>query len=410
MTKQTTRRQFFELAGGGVGLAIAGSAAGVLAHRLDADEPLQSGAESEGMNLLTDPRYQIGAKFRLQAFIRRGADATEAEAIFRRLTDLEPQRWVAEWTKLAEPWEEKAGQLEKQGNTEGAMKAYNQACAYYSIAKFPVLNHPAKQAAYRKCTEMYLKAAPHFDPPVERVAIPFEGKEIIGYLRKPKGASKPPVLIATGGIDVYNEDRDTTDFLNVGQATFSMDMPGAGQSPLWYAAGSERLYTAAIDYLLTRSDLDGQRMGIMGRSYGGHWAAKMAFVEGKRLRAAADLSGPTHYTFQEPWLRGLLNDKLYLWPITDSMIYAHHVKDFDELLRNAPSLSLQAQGWLEKPCAPLLNVNGVKDSWITIEDSYLLIETGDIKSMRLYPNGGHGGGDPGIGKMVAKWLNSHLVA
>ena len=410
MTKQTTRRQFFELAGGGVGLAIAGSAAGVLAHRLDADEPLRSGAESEGMNLLTDPRYQVGAKFRLQAFIRRGADATEAEAIFRRLSDLEPQRWVAEWTKLAEPWEEKASQLEKQGNTQEATKAYKQASLYYSIAKFPVLNHPAKQAAYRKCIEMYLKAAPHFDPPVERVAIPFEGKEIIGYLRKPKGVSKPPVLIATGGIDVYNEDRDTTDFLNVGLAAFSMDIPGAGQSPLWFAPDSERLYTATIDYLLSRADLDGQRMGIFGRSYGGYWGAKMAFVENKRLRVGVDWGGPAHHSFQEPWLRGRLDDKLYLWPVTDSMIYTHHVKDFDELLKQAPSLSLQAQGWLEKPCAQILNINGVKDPWITIEDSYLLMETGDIKSMRLYPNGGHMGGDPATGGMIANWLKSHLNA
>ena len=408
MTRQPTRRQFFELAAGGVGLALASSAAGESIGRAEAREPAQ--AESGGFNLLTDPRYQIGAKSRLQQFIRRGSDATEAEAIFRRLPDLEPQRWVTEWTRLAEPWEEKAPKLEKQGDTQGTMKAYQQASVYYSIAKFPVLNHPAKQAAYRKCTEMYLKAARYFDPPVERVAIPFEGKEIIGYLRKPKGLSKPPVLIATGGIDVYNEDRDTTDFLNVGLATFSMDIPGAGQCPLWFTPGSERLYTAAIDYLLTRADLDGQRMGIMGRSYGGHWGAKMAFVENKRLRAGVDWGGPAHYAFQEPWLRGLLNDKLYLWPVTDSMIYTHHVKDFDELLTQAPSLSLLAQGWLDKPSAMLLNVNGIKDPWITIEDSYLLMETGEPKCMRLYPNGGHMGGDPGSGKMIANWLKFNLSA
>ena len=405
MTRQTTRRRFLELAGGSAGLAIA---AGALGQRSDAKERGQS--DAGGLNLLTDPRFRVGAERRMQQFIRRGADPTEAEAIFRRLPDLEATRWVAEWTRLAEPWEEKARQLEKQGNSAEAANAYNKACAYYSIAKFPVPNHPAKQAAYQKCTEMYLKASPYFDPPAERVAIPFEGKEIIGYLRKPAGVSKPPVLIATGGIDVYNEDRDTTDFLKVGQATFSMDMPGAGQCPVWFAPGSERLYTTVIDYLSTRSDLDGRRMGMMARSYGGYWAAKMAYIEKNRLRAAADLSGPTHYTFQEPWLKGLLNDKLYLWPVTDSIIYAHHVKDFDELLTNAPTLSLMTQGLLDKPSSPLLFVDGIKDAWITIEDGYLLMETGDPKCMRVYPNGGHGGGDPNSGKMVANWLNYHLRA
>ena len=97
MTRQTTRRQFFELAGGGVGLALASSAAGEVMRGTEAKEPAQT--ESGSLNLLTDPRYQIGAKLRLQQFIRRGADPTEAEAIFRRLPDLEPQRWVIEWTR-----------------------------------------------------------------------------------------------------------------------------------------------------------------------------------------------------------------------------------------------------------------------------------------------------------------------
>src|ERR1700676_2133098 len=96
MTRQTTRRQFLELAGGSAGLAIAADALG---QRSDAKEPGQS--DAGGMNLLTDPRFRGGAERRMQQFIRRGADATEAEAIFRRLPDLEATRWVAEWTRLA---------------------------------------------------------------------------------------------------------------------------------------------------------------------------------------------------------------------------------------------------------------------------------------------------------------------
>ena len=57
MTRQTTRRQFFELAGGGVGLALATSAAGELIARAEAKQPAQT--ESGSPNLLTDPRYQI---------------------------------------------------------------------------------------------------------------------------------------------------------------------------------------------------------------------------------------------------------------------------------------------------------------------------------------------------------------
>ena len=368
-----------------------------------------SADQSEGNDLLTNPRYAVGAKFRLAQFIKRGADPQQAEAVFRSLPDLAAEPWVAAWTRLAGPWERRAAQAEAESQTEQARDAYHKASMYHGIAKFPVINHPAKQTAYRKCIENYLKAARYFDPPLERVTIPFESKEIIGYLRLPKGISHPPVVIATGGIDVYKEERDTSDLLDSGLAAFSTDMPGNGESPLWYTPDAHRFYSAIIDYLRTRKDVDGARMGILGRSYGGYWGAKMAYVENKRLRAAVDWGGPTHYTFQQDWFEHLQQDRLYLWSLLDSMIYAHHVRNLDELRRQAPTLSLQAQGWLQKPCAPLLVVNGEKDPWISIRDLYLLLENGEPKSARTYPEGGHMGGDPNADQLVANWLSSHLL-
>jgi len=90
------------------------------------------------------------------------------------------------------------------------------------------------------------------------------------------------------------------------------------------------------------------------------------------------------------------------------MVYAHHVKDIDELRKQAPTLSLKTQGWLDKPSAPLLVVNGTKDPWITIQDLYLLLESGEPKSARVYPEGGHMGGGAETGKLVMSWLNSQL--
>jgi len=371
--------------------------------------PLPGQSPPEGSNLLTNPRFQTGAKFRLRQFIQRGADPREAERIFTGLPDLDPQRWAFEWSQLAAAAEQQAAQFESQLNISGAKAAYEKASIYFGIAKFPVLDHPAKQTAYRKCVENYLKSARYFDPPLQRVVIPFEHSQIIGYLRKPKGLSKPPVVIATGGIDVYKEDRDVSDLLGAGFASFSTDMPGNGECPIWYTPDAERFYSAVIDYLLTRSDLDADRLGILGRSYGGYWAAKMAFVENKRIKAAVQWGGPIHYTFEEPWLQRLQEEKLYLWSLADSMIYAHHLKDFAELVKQAPTLSLKTQGWLEKPSAPILAVNGEKDPWISIQDVYLLLETGAPKAARIYPEGGHMGGDPDTGKLVMDWLRSQLV-
>jgi esterase FrsA len=415
MTSTGTRRDFCrQVVAGAAEMAIASTASAALAGPASGSTKLAmpgSGIhqpQATSGDLLTNPKYAMGAKFRMGQFIQRGADAKDAEAIFKRLTDLEPQRWVDEWTHLAEPWERQGAEFAAQGKDQDAKAAYQKASMYYGIAKFPVINHPAKQTAYKECVQTYLKAARHFDPPLERVTIPFEGREIIGYLRKPKGVTRPPVVIATGGIDVYKEERETADLLDAGLAAFSMDMPGNGECPIWYTPDADRFYTAVIDYLTKRQDLDGERLGIVGRSYGGYWGGKMAYVESNRIRAAVAWGGPIHYTFQEPWLQHLEEDKLYLWPFEDSMVYAHHVKNVEELRAQAPAMSLKTEGWLDKPCAPMLVVNGAKDPWITIQDLYLLLEGGAAKSARVYPDAGHMGG-PEAGKLVMNWLRAQLT-
>lgn len=411
--RESNRRRFLQKFAAGAGMLAATPIAKVLASSRSGgveSSRLHSSSESadEPTNLLTDPRFQVGAKFRMKQFIQKGADLKEAAGIFGSLPNLDPQPWVDAWSRAAQPHERRAVDLEKQGKMSETSQAFEKASFYYGIAKFPVINHPAKQAAYKKCIETYLKAAKYFDPPLERVTIPFEGREIVGYLRLPNGIKKPAVVIATGGVDVYKEERDTTDLLGVGLAAFNTDMPGNGECPVWYTPDAGRFYTAIIDYLLQRDDLDATRLGIIGRSYGGYWGGKMAYVESKRIKAAVQWGGPTHYTFQEAWLQHLKQDKLYLWSLLDSMMYANHVNSFDELLQQAPTMSLKSEGWLDKPAAPILAINGARDGWISIQDLYILLESGDPKAARVYPEGGHMGGDPGAGPLAMAWLKGKL--
>ena len=101
----------------------------------------------------------------------------------------------------------------------------------------------------------------------------------------------------------------------------------------------------------------------------------MAYVRTSAL-APRPGGGPIHYTFQEPWLRGLAAEKTYFWPFFESMIYSNRVKDYAELVKTAPAMSLEAQGWLDKPCAPMW-LNGAERSWISPQEIPLLIETGN---------------------------------
>ena len=54
-------------------------------------------------------------------------------------------------------------------------------------------------------------------------------------------------------------------------------------------------------------------------------------------------------------------------------------------------MSLQTQGWLDKPAAPMLLVNGEKDTQQPISDLYLMMKHGDPKDAWVNPEGGHMG-------------------
>ena len=168
--------------------------------------------------------------------------------------------------------------------------------------------------------------------------------------------------------------------------------------------------TPIIDYLANRSDLDSNRMGFIGHSAGGIWGSKMAYVEPRRLCCAVNWGGPVHYTFEKPWVKQMRKDPYYFWPILESFSYASHSKDVNEWIEKGPAMSLKTQGYLDKPCCPMLVVNGEQDGWVTIEDTYILYKSGDPKVIRVYPNRRHMAlEDPASRPLIVQWLKTHLT-
>src|SRR6202030_1638818 len=128
----------------------------------------------------------------------------------------------------------------------------------YSFGRWPVPASPGKQRSYEKALRAFLAHARFYDPPLEIVHIPFEGKEIIGYLRLPKNAKGPvPLVIAVNGLDSRKEDL-TESFgaiLPLGIGFLAVDGPGTGQAPIKVGETSERMLSKVIDYAQSRSQI-----------------------------------------------------------------------------------------------------------------------------------------------------------
>ncbi len=347
-------------------------------------------------------------------------DRQEVEGLLGRLTSLDPDLWGREWGKLGARHEANAEELEKLGRKEAGASFY-QAYEYYRIGRYPVPSSPEKMNCYKAALRSFLKAAPYLDPPLERIEIPFEGKKIVGYLQIPRGVSRPPVVMHWGGVDGWKEDRRSNSELlhKAGLATFTIDMPGAGENPcLGQEPRAERTFSAALDYLETRNDIDGKRIAVMGGSFGGYWATKVAYTEAKRLKGAVNWGAGCHLTFQEEWLKPALTEKAtqYLMgpaSLLDARGYVFGVRTLDEVLKIAPSLSLVTQGIIDQPSAPLLCINGKEDDQHPVQDIYLLLEHGSPKDVRIIPGAGHMGRKPGqpndeVQQIITNWLKQKL--
>jgi pimeloyl-ACP methyl ester carboxylesterase len=342
-------------------------------------------------------------------------DTDAAASTIDALTGIDPVSWSETWLATASEFATSAQQARDAGDAEAARDAWWQAYKFAFLGRYPVPDHPAKDAAYAKAREYFLKSVSFHEPPVERVEVPFEGRPGEGstvsfYLARPKDESNPPVVVLWLGIDAWKEEAFvySEQFLRRGIATVMMDMPGTGESPVIASVDAERLWDPVFDWI-AQSDLDDSRVAVMGGSFGGYWAAKLAHTHSDRLKAAVNWGGGIHLTFQRFWQERSRNASSYLMDLPGARARIFNGTTFEDYVARCPELSLIDQGVLEQHCCPLLMVNGKDDLQNAAEDLTLALEYGDPKTVRLYP-GGHMGADiPAVANVIGSWLGAILA-
>ncbi len=319
----------------------------------------------------------------------RSEDMREALA---GLNSLEPDAWAAAFSRIGERYLAQAKAQEASAPGE-ARENYYHAWHTYNTARWPLENSPGKKQAYVRALEAFHAYGRLLDPPLEVVRIPFEGKEIVGYLRLPPNVRPAPLLIGISGLDTRKEDVAATsdNFLKRGIGLLALDMPGTGQAPLKVDVGAERIYSRVLDYLQTRADVDAKRIVVRGQSWSGYWAALVAYKERARIRGAVVHGVGIHGYFQPEWQSKGLTTREYLFDLFPARSAVYGVSTMEEFLAYGPRLSLLTLGYLDKPSAPMLLVNGEKDTQQPIADLYLMMKHGDPKDTWVNPQGGHMG-------------------
>jgi 2,6-dihydroxypseudooxynicotine hydrolase len=203
--------------------------------------------------------------------------------------------WCAAWSARAAVHEELGDKAFAEGCKLSAGEHWTRAALCYHFGKFLFVNDPVQmKAAHCKVVECRMKALPHLNPPGERVEIPYEGKLLYGILRKPAGVTTPPIVVMCMGLDSTKEEMDDYEnrFLKRGVATLAFDGPGQGEAEDDFPITPEyeKPVKAVLDYVETRHDVDIERIGIWGVSFGGYYAPRAAAFD-KRIKACVALSG-----------------------------------------------------------------------------------------------------------------------
>lgn len=320
-----------------------------------------------------------------------GIVPADARSALSSVRSLDREEWARAWCSVAEThWQEASAAASSALARDKCWRAWR----LFHFARWPIENAPEKEHARRRALEAFRAYARLLDPPLDVLRIPFEGKEIVAYLRLPAGTRPAPLVFAIAGLDSRKEDiaAHSDGYLKHGIGLFAVDLPGTGESPhAPAAADSDRIFSAALDYLAGRPDVDAGSVVVQGRSWSGYWAAKLAFAEGERLRGAVVHGGPIHHYFQRAWLAASLATGEYLYDYLAAKCAMFGASGLEDMLARGPSWSLLDQGWLDRPSAPMLVVNGARDSQIPVTDAYVLLEHGDAKEAWINAQGGHMG-------------------
>ena len=219
--------------------------------------------------------------------------------VAQRMKPFNLDSWVTEWTRVAERNEQIADKLAAEGRKVSANEYYLRASGFYRDACWPQPVTDARMMpSYKKMRETFDKAWQMTRAPFERVQIPYEGKTLDGYFRKPGGPAgkRFPTVIAFQGADTMAEATimNAGAYLARGMAYLAVDFPGQAGAlrlkDLHLPPDTERIAKAMIDFLETRQDVDAKKIGMQAISMGGYGTPRAASGE-PRIKAAMMSSG-----------------------------------------------------------------------------------------------------------------------
>ena len=318
------------------------------------------------------------------------ADFAQIRTRITKLADASPA-----FETVARRREAKAQAADRDEHRVTARDNYFMAAIHWGAAQWPIDENTAQNRTYnarkRAC---YIKYAALADHHVEAAWIPLpSGQSLPAWLHLPPSyrGGRVPVVISLPGMDSFKEmsvalygDR----WLSRGMAVLAVDGPGQYESPVleiyfsmdaWVETGK-----AAVEWLLAREDIDPNRIGLTGNSFGSFFGTIAAAHE-PRIRAvsvSAVCHEPGFHTIFEEASPTFKMRFMYMSGITDEA-------KFDEMRR-----TMTWEGHADKIRAPYLCLAGEAEELSPLVHTERLMKMlGGPKRLVVYQDSRHSVGN-----------------
>jgi dipeptidyl aminopeptidase/acylaminoacyl peptidase len=325
--------------------------------------------------------------------VQGGADTNELFQAARKIRSGNAEDWHDSFYDLGDRIKAIADEAEAAGHEVTAGQAYWRAFTYYRSAERVLAGKdPRKVPMYERAIDCFYKGIDRTSHVYERIVIPFDGHELEGIFLPPRNPVKgtpPPVIIFPTGADALPEEqlfRGAQEMTARGAAVLLFNGPGQGKTiriqGLPTIPDYERVFTAAVDYLCARDDVDSERIGLIGGSMAGYYAPRAVSFEhrikgcvvwGALYDVLADLYDPyppLHEQLQ--WITGTSSD-------AEARAY---LADFN------------LKGKLANITCPMLVTHGARDHMVPASSAQRLFDELPVadKTLRLYDDevGGSG--------------------
>jgi 2,6-dihydroxypseudooxynicotine hydrolase len=245
-----------------------------------------------------------------------------------------------------------------------------------------------------------------FDAPIEPFVVPFDGRELPGYLHlpAPEEGRLPGCVIMINGADSVKEEYHNwaRQFVRRGLAVLTVDGPGQGEMvgvlPMRPEAWEEPM-GAAIDALAASGRIDPERVGVWGSSLGGFLALRAAAFE-PRIRAAVSSGG--FYDFRD----------CRYWPVSTQLnVMEDLMLDSLSEVRTYLDERCSLAGVAEKIRCPYLVIHGARDELVSAEEGREMAE-GPLGEFVNFEDGFHTctNHNARLVPLMCDWMSERLIA